>query len=70
MEDNEILENLKNGAYDFIANNYYKLSSEQMRDIILEILVQFKKQSEYDSIINDLIYNLINYRDWEDSVKW
>lgn len=32
------LENNPNGAYDYICNNYYKFSKEELKDIIKELL--------------------------------
>ena len=38
MNEKEILEGLKKAPYDFIANNYYKLSKEELRDILKEFI--------------------------------
>lgn len=32
------LENNPNGAYDYICNNYYKFSKEELKDIVKELL--------------------------------
>ena len=34
----EVLENNPNGAYDFICNNYYKMSKDELKDIAKELL--------------------------------
>lgn len=34
----EVLKNNPNGAYDFICNNYYKMSKEELKDITKELL--------------------------------
>ena len=33
-----VLKNNPNAAYDYIASNYYKLSKEELRDVIKELL--------------------------------
>lgn len=50
---NELMESIENGGlYDYIANNYYKMSKEQLKEIILEL--------DY------AIYNRVsNYQDFE-----
>lgn len=34
----EILKNNPNVAYDFISNNYYKMSNDELKDIVKELL--------------------------------
>ena len=34
----EVLKNNPNHAYDFIANNYWKMSKEELKDITKELL--------------------------------
>ena len=34
----EVLKNNPNHAYDYIANNYYKFSKEELKDITKELL--------------------------------
>lgn len=66
MEDKEILEGLKSGRpYDFIANNYWKMEKEQLKDIILELFAQFEGKM-YEGIINELTQNLVEYKSWEE----
>lgn len=38
MEFVEVLKNNHNHAYDFIANNYYKMSKEELASITKELL--------------------------------
>lgn len=40
MDDiKELIEAIKNGnSYDFIANNYWKMSKEQLKDALLEYI--------------------------------
>lgn len=67
MEEKEILKGLKSGRpYDFIANNYYNISKEKLKDIILELLAQFDGKI-YESVVNELVENLVEYKGWEES---
>lgn len=34
----EVLENNPDDAYDFISNNYYKMSKDELKDIAKELL--------------------------------
>jgi hypothetical protein len=34
----EVLENNPDSAYDYISNNYYKMSKDELRDIAKELL--------------------------------
>lgn len=34
----EVLKTNPNNAYDFICNNYYKMSKEELKDIVKELL--------------------------------
>lgn len=52
MENKEILEGLKKASYDFIANNYYKLSKEQLKDILLEYIYVTDTEAEEEAIEN------------------
>ena len=47
----KILKNNPDGAYDFICNNYYKMSKEELKDIAKELLYAihyFHKEEEKD----------------------
>lgn len=66
MEDNEIIEGLKSGrAYDFVANNYWKMDKEQLKDIILELLALLDDKVCEKNYIKELTENLIIYKSWE-----
>ena len=57
----EVLKNNPNGAYDFIANNYYKMEKEELKDIVKELLYAIYKnveQAEHDKILNDVAEEL------------
>lgn len=62
----EILKGLKSGKpYDYIASNYYNMSKEDLKDIILELLAQFDGK-QYQSVVDTLCENLVEYRSWEE----
>ena len=43
----KVLENNPNGAYDYISNNYYNMSKDELRDIAKELLyAMYDKMSE------------------------
>jgi hypothetical protein len=66
MEQREILEGLKSGRpYDFIANNYCKMDKTDLKDIILELLGQFDGNF-YETVVNTLAENLVEYKSWEE----
>lgn len=50
----EVLKNNPDNAYDFICNNYYKMSKEELKDIVKELLF-----AVYDNVINTAEYNKI-----------
>lgn len=53
MNEKEILKGLQERPMDFIANNYYNLSKEQLRDILKEfIYVATPQQTE--TVIEEL----------------
>ena len=57
----EVLKNNRNGAYDFIANNYYKMSKEELRDITKELLYAVydnMTEAEHNKILNDVAAEL------------
>lgn len=64
----EFIETLKNnpdGAFDFICNNYYKMSKDELKDIIKELLyaIHVNAKAEHDIILNDVAEELINTYD-------
>ena len=46
MERKEILKGLKKASYDFIANNYYKMDKETLKDILLEYIYLCDNEEE------------------------
>lgn len=67
MRYNEIIEGLKKAPYDFIANNYWQMSRQQLKDVILELLAQFEGL-EYEHIKKELITNLLDFKGWDDYI--
>lgn len=69
MGEKEILQAIKdNKLYDFIANNYYQIKTEKLKDIILELY--FLVTEEFDvndkELNNKLIEYLEEYKGWEE----
>ena len=60
----ETLKNNPNGAYDFICNNYYDMSKEELKDITKELLFAIYDNAistaEHDKILNDVAEELEN----------
>ena len=61
----EVLKNNPNNAYDFICNNYYKMSKEELKDIVKELLYAVYDNvintAEHDKIMNDVATELENF---------
>lgn len=53
MTEKEILEGLKKAPMDFIANNYFLLSREQLRDILKEF-IYIATQEQTEEVIEEL----------------
>lgn len=53
MKNNEILKGLQERPMDFIANNYNKLSKEELRDILLEYIYVADEKAQQE-VINSL----------------
>lgn len=67
---NELINVLKtnpNGAYDFICNNYYNMSKEELKDFAKELLYAIYSnmdKAEHDKTLNDVATELAeNYED-------
>jgi hypothetical protein len=67
---NELINVLKNNpdnAYDFICNNYYNMSKEELKDIIKELLYAIHSntdKAEHNKILNDVATELAdNYEE-------
>lgn len=67
MEIKEIIEGIKKeGIFDFIVNNYWKLSKEDLRDVAKELdyaIYSMYPQNEYDKIVNEFCKNLEELED-------
>lgn len=71
--EQEILKAIKEDRlYDFVANNYYRISQETLRDLILEIYYVFRYETSLDieeefiKVHENLIESLKENRDWEE----
>lgn len=67
--ENKILQAIKDGElYGFIANNYYEISKEKLKDIILEmyflITTEYKKDVDEKELNDKLIKSLKEYRNF------
>jgi len=64
----EVLKNNPDGAYDFICNNYYKMSKDELKDITKELLFAVHDnvtKAEHNKILNDVGEELENtYTDY------
>ena len=52
----EVLKNNPNKAYDFIANNYYKMDKSELADFVKELLYSIHTntdETEHDKILKD-----------------
>ncbi len=67
MEIKEIIEGIKKeGIFDFIVNNYWKLSKEDLRDVAKELdyaIYSMYPKNEYDKIVNEFCKNLEELED-------
>lgn len=57
----EVLKNNPNRAYDFICNNYYKMSKEELKDIVKELLYAVHDNTdkvEHNKILDDVAMEL------------
>lgn len=60
----EVLKNNPDGAYDFICNNYYKMSKEELKDITKELLYAVYDnvtKAEHNKILNDAATELKDF---------
>ena len=67
MGEKEILQAIKdNKLYSFIANNYYQIKAEKLKDIILELyfLVTEEFNIHDKELNNKLIEYLEEYKGW------
>lgn len=57
----QVLKNNPKAAYDFISNNYYKMSVEELKDITKELLYAIHTnttEKEHDKILSDVAEEL------------
>ena len=63
----EVLKNNPNGAFDYISNNYYKFSKDELKDIIKELLYSIEEntihKSEYNKVLYDAATELEDFLD-------
>ena len=71
--EKEIIQAIKKGKlYDYIANNFYKMSKEHLRDLILEIIYMIYYDYEYSidgdrQLLNEHIVECLKEnREWEE----
>ena len=71
--EQEIIQAIKKGKlYDYIANNFYKISKEDLRDLILEIIYMIYYGYEYSidgdrQLLNEHIVECLKEnREWEE----
>lgn len=71
--EKEIIQAIKdNHLYDYISNNYWKMSKEHLRDLILEITYMIYFDYEYSInedkkvLSNHIVESLKENRDWEE----
>lgn len=58
-----ILQNNPDEAYDFICNNYYNMSKEELKDIIKELLYavyENTSRAEHNKIFYDVSLELVD----------
>jgi 20S proteasome alpha/beta subunit len=60
----DVLKNDPDKAYDFICNNYYKMSKEELKDITKELLYAVHDnmtKAEHDKILEDVATELEDF---------
>lgn len=66
MDKKEIMEGLDSSMpYDFIANNYWKMDTEDMRDLLEELIALYDRY-EWENVKDKLINNLCEYKNWDE----
>ena len=66
LEFTKVLRNNPESAYDFIANNYYNMDKEELRDIVKELLYAIHTnmtKAEHDKILKDTAIELMEQYD-------
>ena len=60
----EVLKNNPNGAYDYISNNYFEMSKDELKDIVKELLYAVYDnvtEEEHDEILMDVATELEDF---------
>ena len=60
----DVLKTNPNGAYDYICNNYYKMSKDELNDILKELLYAVHSnvtKVEHDEILMDAATELEDF---------
>ena len=60
----EVLKNNPNGAYDYICNNYHKMSKDELKNITKELLYAVydnMTKAEHDKILADVATELEDF---------
>lgn len=68
MEDmrKEVIENMEQDtSYDFIANNYWKLSKEELKDICLELTYAIHRHEQFGDDVKETAIDGLKER-WEE----
>lgn len=66
LSKKEIMEGLDSSIpYDFIANNYWRIDDDNMRDLILELIALYDRY-EWENVKDKLINNLCEYKNWDE----
>ena len=70
--ENKILQAIEEDRlYEFIANHYWEIEKETLKDLILEIFYTLRiertveEETEIENLANDLINKLVDNRGWE-----
>lgn len=59
----DVLKNNPDGAYDFICNNYYNMSKEELKNVIKELLYAVYDnldRAEHNKIFYDVAMELVD----------
>ena len=66
LSKKEIMEGLDSSIpYDFIANNYWRIDDDNMRDLVLELVALYDRD-EWEHVKDKLINNLCEYKNWDE----
>lgn len=60
----DVLKSNPDGAYDYICNNYYKMSKEELKDIAKELLYAVHDnvtKAEHNKILEDVATELEDF---------